>query len=67
MIFQGKTILISGGTGSLGKNLVRRIMAGKLGEPKKIIIFSRDEDKQNSMKLEWQSLLEPHNLPPLQA
>jgi len=56
MIFQGKTILITGGTGSLGKNLVRRIMAGKLGEPKKIIIFSRDEDKQNSMKLEWKNM-----------
>jgi len=56
MIFQGKTILITGGTGSLGKNLVRRIMAGKLGEPKKIIIFSRDEDKQHSMKLEWKNM-----------
>ncbi len=56
MIFEGKTILITGGTGSLGKNLVRRIMTGKLGNPKKIIIFSRDEDKQYSMRLEWKNL-----------
>jgi len=56
MIFQNKTILITGGTGSLGKTLVRRIMAGPLGEPKKIIIFSRDEDKQYGMKLEWKKL-----------
>ena len=56
MIFQGKTILITGGTGSLGRNLVRQIMTGKLGEPRKVIIFSRDEDKQYLMKLEWKNM-----------
>ncbi len=56
MIFQDKTILITGGTGSLGKSLVRRIMTGEAGKPKKIIIFSRDEDKQHSMKLEWKNM-----------
>lgn len=56
MIFQGKTILITGGTGSLGKKLVQRIMTGSLGEPKKIIVLSRDEDKQYLMKLEWKHL-----------
>lgn len=56
MIFQDKTILITGGTGSLGKNLVRRIMTGDSGIPKKIIIFSRDEDKQYQMRLEWKGL-----------
>jgi len=56
MIFQDKTILITGGTGSLGKNLVRRIMTGKLGMPKKVTIFSRDEDKQYSMRLEWKNM-----------
>lgn len=52
MILEGKTVLITGGTGSLGKKLVRRIMSGEVGKPKKVIIFSRDEDKQHSMKLE---------------
>jgi UDP-glucose 4-epimerase len=56
MIFRNKTLLITGGTGSLGKMLVKRIMTGKLGEPAKIIIYSRDEDKQYQMKLEWNKL-----------
>ena len=56
MIFRDKTILITGGTGSLGQNLVRRIMTGALGTPEKIIIFSRDEDKQYHMRLRWQGL-----------
>ena len=56
MIFQDKTILITGGTGSLGKNLVRRIMTGKFGKPKQVIVFSRDEDKQYAMELEWKNL-----------
>lgn len=56
MIFQDKTILITGGTGSLGKNLVRNIMTGKYGKPKQVIIFSRDEDKQYAMELEWKNL-----------
>jgi UDP-glucose 4-epimerase len=56
MIFQDKRVLITGGTGSLGKNLVRHIMKGKLGKPKQVIIFSRDEDKQYNMELEWKNL-----------
>jgi len=56
MIFQDKKLLITGGTGSLGKNLVRHIMTGRLGKPKQVIIFSRDEDKQYNMELEWKNL-----------
>jgi len=56
MIFQNKTILITGGTGSLGRNLVNSIMTGKFGKPKRVIVFSRDEDKQYSMELEWKNL-----------
>jgi FlaA1/EpsC-like NDP-sugar epimerase len=56
MAFQDKTVLITGGTGSLGKSLVRRIMTGKYGKPRQIIIFSRDEDKQYAMELEWKNL-----------
>ena len=51
MILDGKNVLITGGTGSLGNKLVRHIMTGKAGIPSKIVIFSRDEDKQHSMKL----------------
>ncbi len=56
MIFQDKTVLITGGTGSLGRGLVRRIMTGEQGKPERVIIFSRDEDKQYAMELEWQNL-----------
>ena len=44
-IFHDKTILITGGTGSLGKTLVKRILSNEQGEVKKLIIFSRDEAK----------------------
>lgn len=48
-----KTILITGGTGSLGKVLTRRLLSGEMGTPKKIIIFSRDEAKQNDMRVSY--------------
>lgn len=50
-----KTILVTGGTGSLGKTLVRRLlMLGATNEgPKKIIVFSRDEAKQHFMRMEY--------------
>lgn len=53
MILTGKRILITGGTGSLGKVLVRRLLNCELGKPKKIIIFSRDEAKQHFMRLDY--------------
>ncbi len=43
---------MTGGTGSLGKVLVRRLLSGELGFPGKIVVFSRDEAKQQSMRLE---------------
>lgn len=49
----GKSILVTGGTGSLGKVLVRRLLTGELGLPKKIIIFSRDEAKQHEMRMSY--------------
>ncbi len=56
MIFQNKTVLVTGGTGTLGKELIRRMMTGEFGVPKKIIVFSRDEDKHYQMKLEWKNM-----------
>lgn len=56
-IFDGKRILITGGTGSLGKVLVRRLLAGRDGVPSKIIVFSRDETKQHFMRLKYYSKL----------
>jgi FlaA1/EpsC-like NDP-sugar epimerase len=53
MMLENKRVLITGGTGSLGKALVRRILTGELGKPKQIIVFSRDEAKQHYMRLEY--------------
>ncbi|MDP3443101.1 MAG: polysaccharide biosynthesis protein, partial [Ignavibacteria bacterium] len=53
MILEGKRVLITGGTGSLGKVLVRRLLSGELGNLKKLIVFSRDEAKQHFMRLEY--------------
>ncbi|MBV9215838.1 MAG: polysaccharide biosynthesis protein [Acidobacteria bacterium] len=50
--FSGKRILITGGTGSLGRHLVRRILTGEMGLPAKVIVFSRDEAKQHRMRLD---------------
>ena len=51
----GKRVLITGGTGSLGKVLVRRILTGEQGQPKQVVVFSRDEAKQHFMRLEYQN------------
>ena len=48
-----KRIVITGGTGSLGKVLLRRLLGGEMGKPKKIIIFSRDEAKQHALRVEY--------------
>jgi UDP-glucose 4-epimerase len=50
---EGKRVLITGGTGSLGKVLVKRLLSGEMGTPKQITVFSRDEAKQHYMRLEY--------------
>ncbi len=50
---EGKRILVTGGTGSLGQTLVRRLLGGKLGKPASITVFSRDEAKQHYMRLDF--------------
>ena len=49
MDWKDKTILITGGTGSFGKKFTKIALEEK--QPKKIIIFSRDELKQHEMKV----------------
>lgn len=50
-IFDNKTILITGGTGSFGKMFTKIVLS--LYKPKKLIIFSRDEHKQYEMHKEF--------------
>jgi FlaA1/EpsC-like NDP-sugar epimerase len=49
-----KRILITGGTGSLGQVLVRRLLTGKEGLPERVVVFSRDEAKQHYMRVEYE-------------
>ena len=45
--------MVTGGTGSLGQTLVRRILTGEMGKPAQITVFSRDEAKQHYMRLDY--------------
>jgi len=49
----GKRIVVTGGTGSLGQVLIRRLLSGEIGQPEKIIVFSRDEAKQHNMRVAY--------------
>lgn len=53
MNFENKTILVTGGTGSMGKSFVSRVLSGEMGRPKKVIVFSRDEGKQHEMRISY--------------
>lgn len=46
-IFAGKTLMITGGTGSFGNAVLNRFLRTDIGE---IRIFSRDEKKQDDMR-----------------
>lgn len=37
----------------MGKTLVRRILSGELGTPKKVVVFSRDEAKQHELRVSY--------------
>ena len=51
-VFTGKTLLITGGTGSFGNAVLNRFLDTDIGE---IRIFSRDEKKQDDMRHEFQA------------
>src|SRR3954468_10078135 len=50
-MFLGKSILVTGGTGSFGKAFIRRILA--VDNPRRVIVYSRDELKQYEMMPEF--------------
>ena len=52
-MFNNKSILITGGTGSFGNLFVERILKGF--KPKRLVIFSRDEQKQSQMAQKFPS------------
>jgi UDP-N-acetylglucosamine 4,6-dehydratase len=57
---KGKTVLITGGTGSFGRRMVHTLLAGF--DPKKVIILSRDELKQYEMRCELEETFGPDKM-----
>lgn len=53
-MFTGKTLMITGGTGSFGNTVLRRFLQTDIGE---IRVFSRDEKKQDDMRHEFQQTM----------
>ncbi|EMN6201065.1 polysaccharide biosynthesis protein [Vibrio vulnificus] len=51
-MFNNKTLLITGGTGSFGKTVLDKFLNSDL---KKIVIFSRDEKKQEDLRIKYNS------------
>lgn len=49
-VLSGMRILVTGGTGSFGRMFIKKILDF---DPKEIIVFSRDEDKQGAMRMEF--------------
>ncbi len=53
-LFTGKTLMITGGTGSFGNAVLNRFLSTDIGE---IRIFSRDEKKQDDMRHHFQATM----------
>jgi UDP-N-acetylglucosamine 4,6-dehydratase len=49
-MFEGKSILVTGGTGSFGRQFIRTVLEEH--HPARLIVFSRDELKQHQMRVE---------------
>ena len=56
-MFEGKTLLITGGTGSFGNAVARKFLSSSI---KEIRILSRDEKKQDDMRHEYQQKYPEH-------
>lgn len=52
MFLENKHVFVTGGTGSLGRTIVNRMLGMTVGRPRKITVFSRDEAKQHYMRLD---------------
>jgi len=48
-MFQGKSILVTGGTGSFGHDFIKLVLGQH--DPARVIVYSRDEKKQHDMRL----------------
>ena len=55
-LLDGKKVLITGGTGSLGKEFLKHALSGNYGVPEYITVFSRDEAKQFYLRSDLKAL-----------
>jgi UDP-glucose 4-epimerase len=53
-LLDDKKVVITGGTGSLGQVLARRLLEGEMGVPRQVVVFSRSEALQHAMRLSFQ-------------
>ena len=51
--FNGKSVLVTGGTGSFGKAFIERLLANS--QPSRVVVLSRDELKQAEMASDFQT------------
>lgn len=56
-MLEDKRVVITGGTGSLGQVLARRLLEGEMGLPRQVVVFSRSEALQHAMRLSFQHRL----------
>jgi FlaA1/EpsC-like NDP-sugar epimerase len=53
-LLDDKKVVVTGGTGSLGQVLTRRLLEGEMGLPRQVMVFSRSEALQHAMRLAFQ-------------
>src|SRR5689334_859948 len=56
----GKVVLVTGGTGSFGRRFVETVLAR--ADPRKLIVYSRDELKQSEMQFDLRTRFPPEKL-----
>src|SRR5271163_1939125 len=59
-VLDGQVVLVTGGTGSFGRRFVRRVLAEQ--QPRKLIVFSRDELKQYDTQAELREAFPPETV-----
>ena len=57
---EGKTVLVTGGTGSFGRRFIETVLAR--ATPRKLIVFSRDELKQHEMQVDMTARFTPEQM-----
>ena len=57
---EGKTVLVTGGTGSFGRRFIETVLARTT--PRKLIVFSRDELKQHEMQVDMTARFTPEQM-----